>query len=659
MNVKVEEVADRISHMETFLSPNVHYIIVESRQNEDSAVRTASCLTEQYTFDWHKIMTSLNLSDNVHILSQPVNWFPEVAKRMWPIFHEAHSILANVDSETMEYFWGFCRWTGKEKDLKELYEDFQSYNDTSTVEAILFVTSVLERSLGNVYLLRGKTVPFLLRDLLATSELKSILGTIPTIFLQLLVGTPLSFNVRNLVWHGFLHPAEIPPSLATALFVAVASIGQLLSAELASIPRRPQASDLSELAEHMEPPPGDLVPHAVLSVLTESPLIPSRHINFWTSALQHYHRGSWGRCCLVALPQLEHLARVAYCVAHNCPSRLLTAESTTRYLTLDDLLDTSDTSMLSLLGEGLLQLLRDLLSLPTGPRLRDRLSHGEVDLADIPSCLAGHLLGAATAIAFRFRASSTQPYSNYTSRFHNIAILKAAILQTAKSITVWKQCPRPPETPWPSWNDMVKVNQDVCSLYQHLTKYVTATLTHEKHVDDADNWGRLEDLPNILEVFLSSVHIPIMPIPKSNTEAITLLRQTIDNIEAINANVTSSLEMKLQLLVTHKLRSRQRVTYGRFLNVVPRLEAVLKCVIIIVSMHLLEMSMVHTITERDQATYIRFLRTVLQFVALTASSSTQEKNRWEEIDTLSQQFCQQMLQNKHLVPMKHTVGTCQ
>ncbi|XP_049937316.1 endoplasmic reticulum membrane-associated RNA degradation protein-like isoform X2 [Schistocerca serialis cubense] len=576
MNVKIEEVADRISHVETFLSPNVHYIIVESRQNEDSAVRTASCLTEQYTFDWHKIMISLNLSDNVHILSQPVHWFPEVAKRMWPIFYEAHSILANVDSETMEYFWGFCRWTGKEKDLKELYEDFQSYNDTSTVEAILFVTSVLERSLGNVYLLRGKTVPFLLRDLLATSELKSILGTIPTIFLQLLVGTPLSFNVRNLVWHGFLHPAEIPPSLATALFVTVASIGQLLSAELA-IPRRPQASDLSELAEHMEPPPGDLVPHAVLSVLTESPLIPSRHINFWTSALQHYHRGSWGRCCLVALPQLEHLARVAYCVAHNCPSRLLTAESTTRYLTLDDLLDTSDTSMLSLLGEGLLQLLRDLLSLPTGPRLRDRLSHGEVDLADIPSCLAGHLLGAATAIAFRFRASSTQPYSNYTSRFHNIAILKTAILQTAKSITMWKQCPRPPETPWPSWNDVVKVNQDVCSLYQHLTKYVTATLTHEKHVDDADNWGRLEDLPNILEVFLSSVHIPIMPIPKSNTEAITLLR---------------------------------------------------------------------------------FLRTVLQFVALTASSSTQEKNRWEEIDTLSRQFCQQMLENKHLVPMKHTVGTC-
>ncbi|XP_049831384.1 endoplasmic reticulum membrane-associated RNA degradation protein-like isoform X3 [Schistocerca gregaria] len=577
MIVKMDEVADRISHMETFLSPNVHYIIVESRQNEDSAAWTAPCLTEQYTFDWHKIMTSLNLSDNVHILSQPVHWFPEVAKRMWPIFHKAHSVLANVDSETMEYFWDFCRWTGKEKDLKELYEDFRSYNDTSTVEAILFVTSVLERSLGNVYLLRGKTVPFLLRDLLATSELKSILGTIPTIFLQLLVGTPLSFNVRNLVWHGFLHPAEIPPSLATALFVAVASIGQLLSAELASIPRRPQASDLSELAKHMEPPPGDLVPHAVLSVLRESPLIPSRHLDFWTSALQHYHRGSWGRCCLVALPQLEHLARVAYCVAHSCPSRLLTAESTTRYLTLDDLLDTSDTSMLSLLGEGLLQLLRDLLSLPTGPRLRDRLSHGEVDLADIPSCLAGHLLGAATAIALRFRASSTQPYSNYTSRFHNIAILKTAILQTTKSITMWKQCPRPPETPWPSWNDVVNVNKDVCSLYQHLTKYVTATLTHEKHVDDADNSGRLEDLPNILEVFLSSVHIPIMPIPKSNMEAITLLR---------------------------------------------------------------------------------FLRTILQFVALTASSSTHEKNRWEEIDTLSRQFCQQMLQNKHLVPKKHTVGTC-
>lgn len=636
--------------METFLSPNVHYIIVESRQNEDSGEHITKCLTEQYTFDWHKIATSLNLPDNVHILSQPADWFPGIIKRMWPIFHEAHSELANVDPETMESFWGFCRWTGKEKDLKEMYEDFQSCDNTSTVEAILFVTSVLERSLGNVYLLRGKTVPFLMRDLLATPELRSILGSVPTIFLQLLVGTPLSFNLRNLVWHGFPHPNEIAPSLATALYVAIASVGQLLSAESAPIPHRPQVSDLSELAKQMEPPPGDLVPNAVLSVLTESLLVPSQHTDFWASALKHYHRGSWGRCCLVALPQLEHLTRVAYCVAHNCPSRLLTAESSTRYLTLDDLLDVSDTNMQSLLGDGLLQLLRDLLSLPTGPRLRDRLSHGEVDLADVPYSFAGHLLGAATAIALRFGTNTTHPYSNYTSRFHNIALLKAAILRTMKNITMWKECPRPPEIPWPSWNDVVKVNKDVYALYQHLTEYITITLTHKKHVDDAGNWDRIEDLTDILEVFLHYVDIPVMPVAKSNVEAITLLRQVIHCIEAVNSNVTSSLELRTQLLLTRKLRSRQRVTYGRFLNVLPRMEAVLKCVILIVSVHLLEMSLAHDVTERDQPTYIRFLRTVLQFVALAESGSSQEKNRWEEIDTLSKKFCQQMLQSKHLVP---------
>jgi hypothetical protein len=46
--------------------------------------------------------------------------------------------------------WKLSQWTRKEKEIQECYEQFSSYSSTGTVEAVLLLTSVLERSLGNV-----------------------------------------------------------------------------------------------------------------------------------------------------------------------------------------------------------------------------------------------------------------------------------------------------------------------------------------------------------------------------------------------------------------------------------------------------------------------------------------------------------------------------
>lgn len=50
------------------------------------------------------------------------------------------------------------------------------------------------------------------------------------------------------------------------------------------------------------------------------------------------------------------------------------------------------------LGEGLLMMLLDLTASMSGPRLRDKLSHGECDLANVPGWFANHVLALALAV---------------------------------------------------------------------------------------------------------------------------------------------------------------------------------------------------------------------------------------------------------------------
>jgi hypothetical protein len=47
-------------------------------------------------------------------------------------------------------------------------------------------------------------VPRLLRELLLTSQMESIFGEDIIFLLRLLIGPPTGFNLRNIIWHGFV-----------------------------------------------------------------------------------------------------------------------------------------------------------------------------------------------------------------------------------------------------------------------------------------------------------------------------------------------------------------------------------------------------------------------------------------------------------------------
>ena len=47
--------------------------------------------------------------------------------------------------------------------------------------------------------------------------------------LLLLLGPPCTLNVRNLVWHGFVAPQQLPRRLLALLLLLAASVGALLA----------------------------------------------------------------------------------------------------------------------------------------------------------------------------------------------------------------------------------------------------------------------------------------------------------------------------------------------------------------------------------------------------------------------------------------------
>ncbi|CAN0365800.1 unnamed protein product, partial [Ectocarpus sp. 12 AP-2014] len=83
----------------------------------------------------------------------------------------------------------------------------------------------------------------ILRDLIATPEVKAALPEQLVAILRLLL-LPMGFNVRNLVWHGFLAPCELPRELASLVLVVTLSISADSSPE----------GEAGDVARFWEPP---------------------------------------------------------------------------------------------------------------------------------------------------------------------------------------------------------------------------------------------------------------------------------------------------------------------------------------------------------------------------------------------------------------------
>ena len=304
-------------------------------------------------------------------------------------------------------------WTSR----PELFSVRSPGDDPAMIlEMLLGRCACLERSLGDLYFTAnpGTPVPSLLRDLVTSEMVSNCLGQELAAILEAAFGGPRSLNMRNLAWHGFLLPGDVHRNCVDGL----AMIAHLAEGELKARGiivrkrplRRPTEVDLPPLDEGM-----------IFASL------PPQQAESRTAIVErcraNFENGLFFEAALLALPELELLLRVAFAEANGCPERTLTAESDALYTTMTEVLDRrlgeegkEKNKLVTEMQPRLLSLLLDLFVMPEGPRIRDRISHGEIETATE----ASEMRNWAVAVAVAFGAVCEHLQKSERRPFHDV-----------------------------------------------------------------------------------------------------------------------------------------------------------------------------------------------------------------------------------------------
>ena len=139
--------------------------------------------------------------------------YPGAVKRLNPLCRAIHKEFISLSQQEFEQrYKASLQWTGYDVRFLDCFSLLKSSNAADHNLCLLLLTSSLEHALGDVYLSYSSAsqCPSLLKDLLATQELKEVFGVTVVSLLHILIGPPSSLNLRNVLWHGFAAPAEVP-----------------------------------------------------------------------------------------------------------------------------------------------------------------------------------------------------------------------------------------------------------------------------------------------------------------------------------------------------------------------------------------------------------------------------------------------------------------
>ncbi|XP_069455519.1 endoplasmic reticulum membrane-associated RNA degradation protein isoform X4 [Ovis canadensis] len=637
----------------TCLSPSVYDMICklgfEVRENCD----ISSIVTQNGEVCWKKITDCMVYTESAQGLDHR-----ESVRLLGPVCQAVHLYLSSLPKGEFEVQYApALQWTGVPELFPEILDALRSLESPSISLSLMKLTSCLERALGDVYLLIGKDCPFLLRDLLASEELAQVFGQPVTLLpklpcfqpkthlslvlllcfdeslwcgglrcesfwcdeqmdvLKVFVGSPRGLNLRNVLWHGFAAPQEVPPKYCSMMLLLTAGLGQLLKGFLQqanlTLAHRPFVT-LASVEDLIVFPD---VTSEVLSVLEEvmkkSTFILKIMLPYWEVALTKLKSHRFADCAILLLVQLETGLRKAFAEVNECPKRLLTAESTALYTTFDEILakhlnDGKINQLPLFLGEPAMEFLWDFLNHQEGPRLRDRLSHGEVSLPEFPKEAAGQLLAFSFVLLLRFidgdllaackEKAAVRSLINlaatYVSRCHPASQLKKQVLSCEGSIGAWPLLPLPEEAEREPVRPEGGSETDACSSL--ITEIVAELCCRAPETHRAAHLsGPLppEQWPRLLHA-LCSTPVRTLFCPRAVLEVLAVLRRVTAHCRLVGVQVAACVELRRRQWEDRSLRSRQRRNYLRLAR--------------------------------------RFLKCVLQYAENVAACTRQDRNKWDD-----------------------------
>ncbi|XP_074945661.1 endoplasmic reticulum membrane-associated RNA degradation protein [Phalacrocorax aristotelis] len=631
----------------TCLSPPVHYMICKLGFEKKGTYDINSILSEDGEVRWQAVTEHVCYLES----DQSVDYIKSI-RSLGPV---CESVNLHFKSLTKEQFVSqyalWFRWTNYTELFLEVFDVLQYTQTTEVALGLMKLTSCLERALGDVYLLIGKDCPFLLRDLLASEQLAVVFGQAVMNVLRVFIGSPYGLNLRNVLWHGFASPQDIPAKYCAMLLFLTAGLGQLLQTYLRQtkcvLVHRPYVIffSLEEL---------DVFPdlnHETLCIAEElvklSGFVLKPMLPFWMAALTAFKQSRYADCVILLLPQLEAGLRLLFTTINKCPNRLLTAEPSALYTTFDEMLakhlgNEEVNQLPAVLEEPAMEFLWDFLNHQEGPRVRDRLSHGEVNLEAFPREVANQIVAFAITLLCRFSDEDMfafkehmviKPLMNcascYRSRFHPISRLKKQVLACMKSIHLWPELPTAPEEHIQTIKGLER-NAEASTLILMISEMVSRLQQYMPQnccsTDDPIN----SVLTERLLIELCDRRICTLYSPRPVLEILVVLRKISAQCHQVSEQVIASTELRYKQWMNKTLRSRQRHNYLRMLNSIKFLSPVLRLVLVLITLELVN---IHWVCEKnpfDYQQYLKFLKSVLQYTENLVTYTSPEKNKWDE-----------------------------
>eukprot|EP00731_Ephydatia_muelleri_P027311 Em0019g184a len=636
----------------TSLSPHVSYLLTRSVP-QSAPPYLPNIFTDDCTLEWSVIPLTTILTKK--------DEFVDGVMKLGVIAKSVSAELSshNVEAQLLKVLPSAFDWTPSPELFVRCVHLLLIGDPCANLLSCLLCCAGLERALGDVFLSASKAnqCPSLLRDLLATKELENVFGAKIMCLLRCLLGHPLGLNVRNVLWHGFMAPQELPKEYAYLLPVVVGSLGKRLNqysaesnkATKSSCPFKPSHRPYLSLDDDsmtLFPVVADLELDTVKHLFCHSTFILPSMLPIWLAAVKAVQEKRSGEALALLLPCMEHSLRRVFACVNGCPERAITAEATVLYTTFDEILspylpDGSPNRLEEEIGASKLEMLLDLLVHPEGPKLRAKISHGEVDFSCVPQAFANHVL----CMAITFCAQYTrQPELNkspivsrcldvekqYVSLFHPISLLRKELLQLVNNLEQWKQIPDNPDKF--SITDQSESSGDAIS-------HVLQSVSSLQNTEDAGLPSQLKaclvkgTALNPLQDLIT--HLWQRPfgtlyVPRADLELVGLLRSIVSNASLSICQVTTTAAERSEQLKRMELRARQRSNYDRLLSSVVVYHQAMVAVVLLVCDSVSQLPL----DSGSGQGHIKFLKKVLQFSENFNSLTSPDKNRWAEAGVL-------------------------
>ncbi|XP_052272944.1 endoplasmic reticulum membrane-associated RNA degradation protein-like [Dreissena polymorpha] len=550
------------------------------------------------------------------------------------------------------------KWTGQEQTLQQVWLDvFEGDDEERPVDeltALLVTCAILERGLGDVYVFTAKSQsPSMLKDILSSKALEEFLGSDVMKVLQLFLGPPSSLNLRNVAWHGFPYPGEIPFRCILFLLVVIPSVGHILQRKLGEgqITHRepvmfPHTRHISELKVLQD---GDEI-----CQIWDTRLVSWDTHLFWNKVQKLFGKQRHSECCALLLYYLEQGLRAVYTSVNDCQSRLLTAEATALYTTLDEILNPylpnkSANKIERVLGHQFLEMILDHVSYAKGPRVRDHLSHGEASWQEFPGELVDNIATICFVISAMFHKQSAKSVvpdgklcqlwsdvQSYKVQFHRISIIECQICDVFKSLSDTERAvtTNPDLT---ERNGALNIAEEASSLIQRCKDLVLLVERHwpDHKLANCFDFNTFGKCCHILETDFCLKTKTLFRECKEHanmeSEVLSHLDHVVEECLVVVQNVQAFVCSRQQQMQAKLLRSRQRENYRKFLIWCPTFCVCAATCSYLCLWQLDTLDSLHTEPAvKEKKHFLRFWKTVLQFCENLRVYSSPDRNKWVE-----------------------------